>query len=76
MPAGICTVISFYAKALKCFPEKYFGDIVDSAFIGQITFSQNFENDWNKIVNFHQIINIILINENSFLQMYPNKMLL
>ena len=45
MPAGICTVISFYAKALKCFPEKYFGDIVDSAFIGQITFSQNFEND-------------------------------
>ena len=38
------------------------------------TFSRNFENNWNKNVNFRQLLKIILINENSFLQMYPNEM--
>ena len=41
-PWKIRTIISFYKKAWKCLPENIFADIVDSAFIGQITFSQNF----------------------------------
>ena len=44
-PSKIRTVISLYAKTLKRFPEKYFSDVVDLAFIVQITFSQNFENN-------------------------------
>ena len=50
--------------------ENIFVDIVDLAFIGNITFSQNFDNNWNKNVNFRQIFKIILINDDSFLQMY------
>ena len=65
----IRTVISFYANALKLSLKSVFGYIVDFAFIGQITFSRNFENDWNKNVN----LKIILIAENSFLEMYCNK---
>ena len=42
---------------------------MDLAFIGQIKFSRSFENDWNKNVN----LKIILMGENSFLQMYCNK---
>ena len=53
-PSKIRTVINVYAKAL--------------AFIGQITFSRNSENDWNKNVNFK----VILMGENSYLQMYRN----
>ena len=49
--------------------KSIFTYIVDLAFIGQITFSQHFENDWNKNVD----LKIILIVENSFLQMYCNK---
>ena len=45
MPSEIRTVIHFYAKALKRSPEKRFWYIVDLAFIGQIIFSRNFEND-------------------------------
>ena len=33
-----------------------FADIVNLAFIGQITFSQNFENNWSKNVNFRKSI--------------------
>ena len=55
-PWKIHTVISLYTKALKFLPEKYFADIVDLAFIGQIKFSQNFENNWNKNVNFRKSI--------------------
>ena len=55
------------------FLKNIFADIADFAFIGQVIFSRNFENNWNKNVNFHQLIKIILINENSYLQMYPNK---
>ena len=65
------TAINFYAKALKRFPEEYLRGIVDLAFVSQITFSRNFENNWNKNDDFHQTFKIILINENSFLQMYP-----
>ena len=54
--------------------KNIFVDIVDLAFVGQFTFSQNFENNWNKNVIFHQIFKIILINENSFLQIYRNEM--
>ena len=68
-PSKIRTVINFFAKALKRFPESVFAYILDLAFIGQITFSRNFENDWNKSVN----LKIILIAENSFLEMYCNK---
>ena len=57
----------FYAKALKRFLKNIFADIVDLDFIGQITFSRNFEKIWNKNVNFRKILKIILINENSFL---------
>ena len=39
------TVISFYANALKLSLKSVFAYIVDLAFIGQITFSRNFEND-------------------------------
>ena len=71
-PSKIRTVISFYAKALKCFPENIFTDIMNLVFTAQFTFSQNFGNNWNKNVNFRQIfkMNIIYIiyNENSFLQ--------
>ena len=68
-PSKIRTVNNFYAKALKRFPEKCFRVLVDLACIGQITFSWNFENDWNKNVNFK----IVLIGENSFMQMYCSK---
>ena len=54
--------------------KNIFADIVDLAFIGQIAFPQNFENNWNKNVNFRKIFKINLMNENSFLQTYPNKM--
>ena len=60
----IRTVIKFYAKTLKRLP--------DLTFTGQITFSRNFKNNWNKSVNFRQLLKIILINEDSFLEMYPN----
>ena len=50
--------------------KNIFADSIDLAFTGQITFSRNFGNNWNKNVNFK----IILIGENSFLQMYRNKM--
>ena len=44
--------------------KNIFADIVDLAFIGQITFShQNFENNWNKNVNFRKSI-----------QSYPDKL--
>ena len=69
----IRTVISFYAKALKCFPEKNLRGYCGLAFIAQITFSRNFENNWNKNVNVRQLLKIILINVNSLLQMYPNE---
>ena len=54
--------------------KNIFVDIVDLAFVGQFIFSQNVENNWNKNVIFHQIFKIILINENSFLQIYRNEM--
>ena len=54
--------------------KNIFADILDLAFNGQITFSWNFENNWNKNVNFCKLFKIILINKNSFLQMYPNEM--
>ena len=44
-PSKIRTVINFYAEALKRFPKNIFADIADLAFIGQITFSRNFENN-------------------------------
>ena len=68
-PSKIRTVINFYAKALKRFPESVFAYILDLAFIGQITFSRNFENDWNKNVN----LKITLIGDNLFLRMFCNK---
>ena len=68
-PSKIRTVFSFYANALKLSLKSVFAYIVDLAFIGQITFSRNFENDWNKNVN----LKIILIAENSFLEMCCNK---
>ena len=43
--------------------KNIFAGIEDLAFIGQITFSQNFENNWNKNVNLWK----------SF-QNYPNKL--
>ena len=58
------TVINFYAKALKHFPEKRF-----RVYRGFSFHWSNFENDWNKNVN----SKIILKGENSFLQMYCNK---
>ena len=73
-PLKIRAVINFYAKTLKRFPEKYFCGFYGLGFYCQITFSRNFENNWNKNVNFHHIFRIILINENSFLQIYPNEM--
>ena len=54
--------------------KNIFADIVDLAFLGQIIFSQNFVNYWNKKVNFHQTLKIILINDNSVLQMYRSEM--
>ena len=69
----IRTVISFHAKALKRFPEKNLRGYCGLAFIAQITFSRNFENNWNKNVNFRQLLKIILINENPLLEMYPNE---
>ena len=68
-PSKIRTIFNFYAKTLKCFLKSVFVYIVDLAFIGQIIFLWNFENDWNKNVNFK----IILIGENSFRKMYCNK---
>ena len=53
--------------------KNIFADIVELAFIGQITFFRNFENNWNKNINFRKTFKIIPINENSFLQMYPNE---
>ena len=47
---------------------------MDLAVIGQITFSRNFDNNWKKNVNFRQIFKIILINDDSFLQMYRSEM--
>ena len=47
---------------------------MDLAFIGQITFSRNFGNNWNKNINFRQIFQIILLNDDTFLQMYCSKM--
>ena len=47
---------------------------MDLAFIGQITFSRNFDNNWNESVNFRQIFKIILINGDSFLQTYVSEM--
>ena len=40
---NIRSVINFYAKALKRFPEKYFRGYYGFAFIGQIIFSRNFK---------------------------------
>ena len=44
-PSKMRTGINFFAKALKGFPEKYFCRYRGFAFIGQITFSQNFDNN-------------------------------
>ena len=54
--------------------ENIFADIVDLAFIGQTTFSQDFDNNWNKNVNLRQILKIILINDDSFLKMHSSEM--
>ena len=43
--------------------KNIFVDIVDLAFIGEMAFSRNFENDWNKNVSFRKIFKIILINK-------------
>ena len=55
-------------------PKNIFSYIVDLAFIGQIKFSRNFDSNWNKNVNFSQIFKIIMINDDSFLQMYRSEM--
>ena len=68
-PSKIRTVINFYAKALSVSLKSVFAYIVNLAFMGQITFSRNFENNWNKNVN----LKIIPIGEKSFQQMYCNK---
>ena len=72
---NIQSVINFYTKALKRFPEKYFRRYwfwigLDLDFIGQIKFSRNFHNNWHKNVNFRQIFKIILRNDVSLQQMY------
>ena len=64
------SVVNFYTKALKRFPEKYFRWCCEFGFPGQIAFSQIFDSNWNKNVNFRQIFKISLINGDSFLQMY------
>ena len=54
----------FLYKGLKCVSLKNtFAGIVGLAFIGQITFSQNFEYNWNKNVNLRKSI-----------QNYPDKL--
>ena len=53
--------------------KSFFADIADLAFIDRVTFSRNFENNWYKNLNFRQLVKIILINEYSCLQMYPNE---
>ena len=73
-PSKIHIVISFYAKVLKCFPEKNFCRYCGFGFHWSITFSRNFEKNLNKNVNFRKILKIIIINENSFLQIYPKVM--
>ena len=55
-----------YAQAWGVSLKSMLANVVDLAFIGQITFSRNFENNWKKNVNFK----VILIDKNSFLQMY------
>ena len=69
----IIVFINFYAMALTVFLKSFFADIADLAFIDQVTFSRNFENNWYKKLNFRQLVKIILINEYSCLQMYPNE---
>ena len=73
-PSKIHTVINFYAKTLKRFPEKYFRGYCGFGFHYQITFSRNFENSSNNNANFPQIFEIILINKILLLQLYPNEM--
>ena len=69
-PSKMVTDVSFYTNVLKRFNGKYFRGYRGFGF----TVSQNFENTWNKKADFRQIFKIILINENPFLEMYPNEM--
>ena len=71
---NIRSLINFYTKVLKLFLEKYFRRYCRSAFIGKFIFSPNFDNNWNKNTNFRQIFKIIVINDDSFLQMYRREM--
>ena len=60
----IYAVYQLLYKVLKAFVslKNIFADVVDLAFIGQIKFSRNFDDTWNKNVNCRQIFRIILIN--------------
>ena len=73
---NIHSIINFYTKAFKCFPEKQFYDfnilifwillsLVILYFLEILILIE-----CNKNVNFRQIFNIILVNDDSFLQMY------
>ena len=65
----------FLCKGLKVFPWKIFCRYCGFGFHWSIKFSRNFEKNLNKNVNFRKILKIIIINENSFLQMYPKVMI-
>ena len=71
---NIRSVINFYTKALKSFPENNFCRYCGFGFHWSNTFSRNFHNNWNKNINFHQIFKTILINDDSFLQIYCSEM--
>ena len=70
-----------YAVLSTCMQRPYrvslkniFADIEELAFIGQITFTRNFDNNWNKNVNFSQLFKNLLTNDDLFLQMYCSEM--
>ena len=54
-------------KNMQCYQflsvsqENISPDIVDLSFIGQVIFSRNFENNWNKNIKICQMFKIILI---------------